>query len=154
VRVSVHRRDDDALVALRNVAGVIGARWCEDEARSTLVLEVDDDRFEPWEIGSVLSRRGLLVLSSSAVPHAPVDFDRPPRLDPLPLADAVAALLRSLRGSRALPRLVRDHGGFGPLFVSLAERLTRVRCYRLSVGRLEDSLELIESLLGARDGRR
>jgi len=147
VRVLTHARDDAVVPDIARLEGVAGARWEDGSPAPVLVLDADPLRLRGWEIEDVLGRRGLLVVSSSLDAMPPRDFDRPPQLDPIPAHAGIAALLARARGSRAATRYAERHGGLGELFLSLTDRLGGVRFYRLTPGRLRESLELLESTL-------
>jgi len=95
-------------------------------------------------VQALCARYGVLLFDIAPGPAAAADFDRPPRLVPLSLDEATTGLLRHLKGGPSSALVTERFGGSaGRLYMALAARVGRMACYRLEVGRLEASVQLI-----------
>jgi hypothetical protein len=149
LRLTVHRKAPDLDAALRGMTGVRRVGWeSSDGGLHTLVIHHEPSCFEAWQLDEVLGRQGVLIVASSADERPPADFEAEPRLESMAKHAGVNMLLGRFRGRRAFARRIESsEEGFGELFFSLLTRLKDVQFYRLRVGRLEQSLELLERTL-------
>lgn len=151
LRLVVNRRVEGLAGALAEVRGIQEVAW-EERPGELPVLAVRHAGCAAWRLDDVLGAHGVLILNSSAEPVAPADFDTEPGLEPISAHAGVDQLLRRFRGRRALERRMSASAGFVGLFTGLYERLRQARFYRLRVGRLEPTIEILERLVeGASD---
>jgi hypothetical protein len=89
----------------------------------------------------------LDVDKASSVPPIPPDFTASPQLVSIAPSIAALTILARVRGGERSVLLQRTFGGSpARLYTALAALIGRTKCYRLTVGRLEEMLELIESV--------
>lgn len=78
------------------------------------------------------------------------DFEASPHLMPISPAEAAMDLVRRFRGGQDSALLQKEHGGNAAhLFLEMAEMVSGLDCYRLSVGRLDQTADLICKLINA-----
>jgi hypothetical protein len=77
------------------------------------------------------------------------DFDAEPRLDPLTRRETATFLCREMQNRRGRGELMRRFGGdTTALFLGVAGALVGARCWKLTVGRLEPTVDLIQQAVG------
>ncbi|MCX7670095.1 MAG: hypothetical protein N2439_08485 [Anaerolineae bacterium] len=102
-----------------------------------------DPELEP-AIHALCRRHAILPLDIGRGPLPRPDFGRPPRLTSLTPGEAAEGLLRHLKGGAAAAVLTERFGGrAAQLFMALAALTDRMACYRLVVGHLEATVNLI-----------
>ncbi len=140
-------RVEAALLAdLGALPGVQEVSVIRDAAYPALRLTLGAGELPALEpaIQAACRRHNVLLFEITAGPEAPPDFSGEPKLIPLPATEAAQALLRHLKGG---PRSTLLHcefrGSAARLYLALADLAARMACYRLRVGRLNASVELI-----------
>ena len=149
LRVTVHRKAEDLPEILRHLEGVDRCSWDGDRAGlPVLAIEYEPGRFAAWRLDEVLGKRGVLIIDSSAEARSPTDFNRNPRLQPIATHAGLESLLTRFRGRRALAqRLDACAGRVGDLFLSTLDRFEGTRFFRLTVGRLDPTVSLLEEAI-------
>ncbi|MBM3130344.1 MAG: hypothetical protein FJ009_17165 [Chloroflexi bacterium] len=93
------------------------------------------------------SHATLLLDVDKASPLVPPDFTASPQLVSISPSIAALTILARLRGGERSALLQRTFGGSpARLYTALAAMIGGMKCYRLTVGRLEKMIDLIESV--------
>jgi hypothetical protein len=72
------------------------------------------------------------------------DFEADPALLPLPRSNAALELVRKFRAGPRSALIQQVHGGdMASFFLELLDIASQMQCYRLRVGRLRDTADLI-----------
>jgi hypothetical protein len=139
-------RLDDALLAdLATAPGVRRLEVARREPYPALHLDLAPAALSPAEpaIAGLCRRHGVLLFEITGGPAAPPDFSTAPRLEPLSPA-AGRELLGRLKGGSRSALLEHVFGGSTVrLYLALAGLAAQMVCYRLCVGQLEETVELI-----------
>jgi len=102
----------------------------------------------PW-IEEICRRQGVRLLDVVKGGERRPDFQVSPRLEPISSAEATMELIRRFRGGRNSALLQQEHQGSAVrLFLELADMVSQMGCYRLSVGRLDEMADLVCDLVG------
>jgi hypothetical protein len=140
-------RLDDALLAdLATAPGVRRLGVARGEPYPALHLDLAPAALPAAEpaIAGLCRHHGVLLFEITGGPAAPPDFSAAPRLEPLSPADAGRELLGHLKGGSRSALLEHVFGGSAVrLYLALAGLAAQMARYRLCVGQLEETVELI-----------
>jgi hypothetical protein len=147
--VQVGCRAHDASAVGDRLAAISGVEVLGREARADLVqwtLRVDHAGF-PTEALSRLLAEDAVVFSEKFWGDGP-DFEAVPRATPIRRRVAAETLARELLNRAPDGALLRRYRGDLPgLFLDLAGALRDAQCWRVEVGRFEETADVVEGLL-------
>lgn len=149
ISLYLDRLADDFLVDLSRLEGIVGAPHLErSQARVTLHLRSGARYTTLRQIEQLCHHHQVWLLNVVNGPVSPVSFAGPARLEPLPMREAITALLPHYQGGYHSAAL-REQFNHSPsqLFVSLAAMLAQAQCYRLHLGPLSEMADLVAGLV-------
>lgn len=148
IELTVDRIDAQFEHALAETPGLLALKQTDEQGRfPSRQLRVRSKADAVAHIHHWSARRRVFLLSLMVEPPRQPDFDQTPQLTPLSKADTIQHLLAQFKGSHQSRVLTHALGGKTTrLYMELARMLKGVACYRLRVGRLEDTVALIDAL--------
>ena len=131
--------------ALERLSGVESATVLARRPATILALRPRPGcRPDEGAIQRTCEAHGILLFDVAKGPPVRPDFASPPRLAPLSPSAAALALLARLRGGERSALLQRTFGGRpARLYAALASITGRMKCFRLTIGRLAEMVDLI-----------
>ena len=97
------------------------------------------------QLDHLCRHHGLWLFNVTCRTNRPT-FTQPACLTPIPVSQAVLALLPHFQGGYQSTLLQRHRPGAAWLYQQLAAFLTQARCYQLTVGPLDEMSQLVEQL--------
>jgi len=140
---------EELLADLAAVDGVRSSKLVRSEPYSAVHLDVAPGTLpaRESEIAQACARHQILLFEVIRGRERPPDFNLEPELSRLSASEAALELLRHFKGGPRSELLRRDFGRSPARLLMAVARLTgTMRCYRLSVGRLD---AMIEAITGA-----
>jgi len=114
-------------------------------------LALDAKLYPAGALAPILEDPAMILVEK--VWGAPPRFNSSPAMFPVPLRVAAAILGREVMNRRQGGELLKRYGEDTTLlFLDLAGALKGVRCHQVQVGRFDETLALIESLVGINKG--
>lgn len=142
LHVTLNRVDDALVVDLRRIAGLQDVVVLRDGRFP--VLKIKRDRAVRTQIEETCYEHGALVFDMAKRDTQFPDFGASPRLEAISKTEAVMELIRRFRGGPRSAILRHEYQGNGlGMFVDLLDIVADMRCYRLTVGRLDEMAGLI-----------
>lgn len=140
-----------ALIAdLQTIPGIQEVLLLEEGFSPFLCIRAERGVFVIPQIEATCRQHQVVIIDLIRRDVPPPVFNCAPRLEPISVSEAVMALIREFRGGHRSVLLQQDFDGSSPrLFLALAEALEDVRCYKLSVGRLNEMIDLVREGVNA-----
>jgi hypothetical protein len=140
------RAGESLLTDLRGIDGVQAACVMRGGSYPAVQLDLAPgvlSRIEP-EIEAACRRHETLLFEMVQGREAPPDFSGEPRLEPLSASEAARELLHHFKGGPHSALLEDAFGGSATLlYLALTDLTAEMACYRLDVGRLEDTIRAV-----------
>lgn len=153
VYLTVDRATEALLADLMTVPGVGSATVARGQELPVIRLSLPRRAFIEPAVETVCHRHRILIFDVAKEQSGPLDFDRSPRLEPLPKAEAVLELFRKLRGGWRSALLRHEfEGSASRLYLALGELVAKMACHRLVVGRLQETADLVCQAVSGRVG--
>jgi hypothetical protein len=128
---------------LSAIDGVTVSERRDRDDLSVWRLELDHDRLAVAALSKILDEK--YVAFSYGLGGTRPDFEAEPRLDPLTRRETATFLCREMQNRRRAGRLMRRFGGdTTALFVGVAAALADADCWKVTVGRFDPTVRLIQ----------
>jgi hypothetical protein len=148
--VRVDRADAPLQDAVRALPGVTGLTVSGPAAYPLLAVEAADRMPVVAAIERLCREQDILILDVVKRADHPADFSGPASLTPLTPSEAAAHLLGHFQGGHHAALLHDDFGGHATrLFLAVVKLIAPAKCYRLRVGPLRETADLVEHVLDA-----
>lgn len=142
--VTVDRVSEPLLAELRTIPGISDVAVIGGQRLPVIRLSSPRRSFVEPAIEDVCARHQTLIFDVAKEGERPPDFDASPHLESLPKAEATLELLRRLRGgSRSAILRHEFQGSTTRLYLALTKVAAKMACYRLFVGRLRETADLV-----------
>ncbi len=149
--VRVDRADATLLDAIRALPGVTGLEASGPAAYPLLTVQASDRMPTLAAIEALCQAQAVLILDVVKRAEQAADFSQPPLLTPLTPSEAAAGLLAHFQGGHHAALLQADFNGQATrLFLAVTRLVASAHCYRLRVGPLAATADLVEGVLSAR----
>lgn len=130
---------------LSSIAGVEVVDRRDRNDLSVWRIELHHDRLSTGPLSRLLNENYVAFSYGLAGPRP--DFESEPRLDPLTRRETATFLCREMQNRRESGRLMRRFGGdTTALFVGVAAALVGAKCWKVTVGRFESTVRLIQEV--------
>jgi len=134
------------LSGLKQLAGVANLVVNDENDHTLITLTAADKPRAIAQVRSLCFRHGVVLMGiSSRMSHKPA-FDTPPELNAINSSQAAIYMLQRLMGSRETLLKATPGGRPTQLFAELMESIGDARCYTLSVGPLQQMVDLIDTI--------
>jgi len=144
VVMMLHRLSDELLENLAAVPGVEEMSVIEGWLFPAVELEVAPGAVVDLELEAVCRGHDALIMYMAKGCYAQPDFEAAPALAPLSRSQAALELVRKFRAGPRSALICEVHkGDMKSFFLELLDIAGQMRCYRLQVGRLADTADLI-----------
>jgi len=148
--VRVDRADAALLDAIRALPGVTGLDVSGPAAYPLLSVQTADRMPVLAAIEHLCREQAILILDVVKRAEQAANFSGTPQLTPLTPSEAAARLLGHFQGGHHAALLHEDYGGQATrLFLAVARLSAPAKCYRLRVGPLAATADLVEGVLDA-----
>jgi hypothetical protein len=142
--VTVDHVTDSLLAELRTIPGTGGVAVIDGQRLPVIKLSLPGRAVIEPAVEGICTRHRALIFDVAKEGTHPPDFDVSPHLESFPKAEAVLELLRRLRGGSRSAILKHEFQGSSTrLYLALSEVVAQMACYRLFVGRLKETADLV-----------
>ena len=142
--VTVDRVSEPLLAELSTIPGISDVSVIGGQGLPVVRLSLQKRAFVEPAVQDICARHHTLIFDVAKEGEHPPDFGAPPRLEPLPKAEAVLELLRRLRGGARSAILKHEfQGRTTRLYLALGEVAAKMVCYRLFAGQLGEMADLV-----------
>lgn len=146
--VRVDRAEAALLDAIRALPGVTGLSVSGPAAYPLLSVQAADRMPALAAIERLCRAQDILILDVVKRAGHAADFSGPAQLTPLAPSETAARLLGHFQGGHHAALLQADFGGQATrLFLAVVKLIAPARCYRLRVGPLTETADLVEQAL-------
>lgn len=146
--VLVDRLDENLLTSIRQIEGVTQVRTELRNGYPTIWFCTTREMFALSQIEMLCRENRVLMLRTVNQVDKRPTFQSPAHLEPFPNSKAVLELLQRFQGGHKSALLGKEFGGSSTrLYMELAALISRARCYRLFVGPLRETADLISGLV-------
>lgn len=145
--IVIDRADPQFMTAMQAMPGLVTLTVSEREGHPCLEMRVSGkaDAVAYLHHWSETCRVFIIELATE-LPEPP-DFGRKPRLQPISKSDTITHLLQQFKGSHQSKLFSDAYGGSSTrLYLDLAGVVKNARCHRLTVGRLDEMVALIDDI--------
>jgi hypothetical protein len=133
---------------MRGITGVKDVSRVPDATLPVLRLCIKRGALVTPRLEEICREQGVRILDVIKGGERLPDFQASPRLEPISSAEATMEVIRRFRGGRNSILLQQEHQGSATrLFMELADMVSEMQCYRLSVGRLDEMADLVCDLV-------
>jgi len=137
---------DSAAEAEGRLSAIEGVQVVDRRDRDDLSvwrIELHHDKLSTGTLSKLLNEKYVAFSYGLAGPRP--DFESEPRLDPLTRRETATFLCREMQNRRESGRLMKRFGGdTTALFVGVAAALVGAKCWKVTVGRFESTVRLIQ----------
>jgi hypothetical protein len=128
---------------LSTITGVKVVERRDRDDLSVWRIELDHDKLSTGVLSKLLNEKCVAFSYGLAGPRP--DFEAEPRLDPLTRRETATFLCREMQNRRESGQLMQRFGGdTTALFVGVAAALVGAKCWKVTVGRFEPTVRLIQ----------
>jgi hypothetical protein len=144
----VDRLDERFVAAAQRIEGVSDLRTGLVRGLPSLALRARHRVAALSQLEALAQLHGVFILDVIKGDAAQPTFDAPAQLEPIPNSQAVMQLLGRFQGGHRSALLAEEFEGSSTrMFVELASLIEQARCYQLSLGPLNEMLDLICGLV-------
>jgi hypothetical protein len=148
LEVYVDRIDDNLLSSLRGIPGVTRVVPEAKPGFPLIHIQTRQRGQAIMAIEELCAEQRVLVLEISKRPLKAPSFHPEASIEPIPHSQAVLGLLRQFLPGHHSALIKQDYGGSSTrLFIELARSLEHTECYRLNMGPLRQTADLMCSLI-------
>jgi hypothetical protein len=146
--VRVDQAEAGLLEAIRALPGVAGLQVIEPAPYPLLDVQAADRMPVLAAIEGLCRERDVLILDVVKRAEQPADFSQPAALTPIAPSEAAALLLGHFQGGHHAALLQDDFRGQATrLFLAVTRLVAPARCFRLRVGPLSQTADLMDGVL-------
>jgi hypothetical protein len=146
--VLVDRLDDAFIASVNQIDGVAGVQTSSHGGYPLLKIRAKRRTFALSQIEALCAGRGILVLDIVKRAEGRPEFTASAQLESISNSQAVMELLRRFQGGHKSALLQEECGGDSTrLFLELAGLIDQVDCHQLTVGPLNEMVDLVCELV-------